>query len=198
MARIIHEFRTPERFVTGTVGGPGDRTFYIQASEGRRLCTVMLEKQQAALLADRLGALLTEVRNRFGTSLPPRPESPSDLDPLALPIDSEFRVGTMGLGWDAEKGAVVVEMLEFTEDEFDERQVLSDAENGPDALRVFLTPLQVQEFTVRTERIVDAGRPECPLCSVPLGAGGHVCVRLNGYRRTPGFRIDDLTVTDLD
>ena len=58
----------------------------------------------------------------------------------------------MGLGWDADAGAVVVELLAVSETEFDESVVLDDAEDGPDAVRVFLTPLQARDFVaaVRT------------------------------------------------
>ena len=55
MARSIHVFRTPDRFVAGTVGEPGNRTFYLQAVHEKRVVSVMLEKQQVAVLADRAG-----------------------------------------------------------------------------------------------------------------------------------------------
>jgi len=63
---------------------------------------------------------------------------------------------------------------------------LDDAEEGPDALRVFLSPGQAKAFADRAERVVSAGRAPCPLCAEPLDPQGHVCVRLNGYhQRTP-------------
>lgn len=98
MARAIHVFRTPDRFVAGTVGQPGNRTFYIQAVHDSRVVSVVLEKQQVAVLAERIGALLLEVHRRFGTPVPPEPAEINDLNPLVMPVDAEFRVGTMGLG----------------------------------------------------------------------------------------------------
>jgi uncharacterized repeat protein (TIGR03847 family) len=110
----------------------------------------------------------------------------TDLDPLAVPLEEEFRVGTMGLGWDADSRSIVVELLAVSEEEVDEPVVLDDTEEGPDALRVFLSPVQAREFTSRAERVVSAGRPPCPLCAEPLDPEGHVCVRLNGYhQRSP-------------
>ena len=44
MARVIHVFRTPDRFVAGTVGEPGDRTFYLQAVDDAKVISVLLEK----------------------------------------------------------------------------------------------------------------------------------------------------------
>jgi hypothetical protein len=51
MSRAIHVFRTPDRFVAGTVGQPGNRTFYLQAVHDNRVISVVLEKQQVAVLA---------------------------------------------------------------------------------------------------------------------------------------------------
>ncbi|MBJ8345629.1 DUF3090 domain-containing protein [Antrihabitans sp. YC2-6] len=187
MPRAIHVFRTPDRFVAGTVGEPGDRSFYLQAVHEARIVSVSLEKQQVRVLADRMGMLLDEVHRRFGTDVPPEEADVDDTNPLVMPVDAEFRVGTMGLGWDAEAGAVVVELLAVTEGEFDESVVLDDAEEGPDAVRVFLTPVQARQFAARSERVIAAGRPPCPLCGEPLSPDGHMCVRTNGYRRGQVF-----------
>ncbi|WAC55402.1 DUF3090 domain-containing protein [Gordonia sp. SL306] len=183
MSRAIHVFRTPDRFVAGTVGQPGDRTFYLQAVHETRIVSVMLEKQQVAILADRIGALLDEIHRRFGTAIPPESDHVGDLSPLAMPVDAEFRVGTMGLGWDAESEAVVVELLAITEGEFDESVVLDDTDEGPDAVRVFLTTEAAREFAARSSRVISAGRQPCPLCHEPLDPDGHLCVRTNGYKR---------------
>jgi uncharacterized repeat protein (TIGR03847 family) len=191
MPRAIHVFRTPDRFVAGTVGQPGNRTFYLQAVHDARVVSVELEKQQVAVLAERIGALLIEVNRRFGTPLPPDTADVADLSPLVTPVDAEFRVGTMGLGWDSEAESVVVELLAVTETEFDASVVLDDAEEGPDAVRVFLTPESAREFANRSVRVISAGRPPCPLCDEPLDPEGHVCVRTNGYRRAELFGSDD-------
>ncbi|WP_211769028.1 DUF3090 domain-containing protein [Kutzneria sp. CA-103260] len=185
MARVIHVFRQPDRFVAGTVGEPGDRTFYLQAAEDGRLVSVVLEKTQLSVLADRIGSLLEEVQRRFDAEVPDSaPDDLIDTDPLAVPVEEEFRVGTMGLGWDAESTAVVVELLAVTEEEVDEAVVLDDTEEGPDAVRVFLTPPAARAFAARADRVVNAGRKPCPLCEEPLDPSGHVCPRQNGYRRT--------------
>jgi uncharacterized repeat protein (TIGR03847 family) len=184
MPRVIHVFRQPDRFVAGTVGEPGDRTFYLQASEDVRQVSVALEKQQVAVLAERVGSLLDEVARQFGAEVPDAaPVDLLDTEPLTVPLDEEFKVGTMGLGWDAESEAVVIELLAVSEDEVDESVVLGDAEEGPDALRVFLSPAEARAFAHRAERVVEAGRKPCPLCGQPLDPAGHVCPRLNGYHR---------------
>jgi len=184
MARVIHIFRQPDRFVAGTVGQPGDRVFYLQAIENPRTVSVALEKQQVAVLAERIGSLLEEIHRRFGTDLPEdTPQEQLDHEPLEVPLEEEFRVGTMGLGWDADSSAVVIELLAQTEGEVDESVVLDDTEEGPDAVRVFLSPAAARAFAQRADLVVNAGRKPCPLCAEPLDPQGHVCPRQNGYRR---------------
>ncbi|MCW2621684.1 MAG: hypothetical protein JWL64_1286 [Frankiales bacterium] len=184
MPRAIHRFDPPERFVAGTVGQPGDRTFYLQASGGGRTVSVALEKVQVQVLADRLEELLDTAR-RTGAEIPalPPPEL-EDTAPLDSPVEEEFRVGTMGLAWDGDTGRVVVEALAQAEPtEGDDVEPLSDADEGPDALRVLLTPAMARAFIRRAQRVVAAGRPPCPLCALPLDPEGHICPRQNGHRR---------------
>lgn len=184
MARVIHVFRQPDRFIAGTVGEPGERTFYLQATSEARTVSVTVEKQQVTVLAERLGSLLEEVQRQFGAEVPEEaPAELQDSEPLRVPVEEEFRVGTMGLGWDAESSAIVIELLAVTEEEIDESVVLDDTEEGPDALRVFLTPDAAKAFAERAEKVVNAGRKPCPLCGEPMDSGGHICPRQNGYRR---------------
>ncbi|TQN42968.1 putative repeat protein (TIGR03847 family) [Blastococcus colisei] len=183
MPRQVHLFERPIRFVAGTVGQPGDRTFYLQASdETGRTVSVALEKTQVQVLADRMNELLDEVAGRASTDIPAEAEV-DDLEPLAAPIDEEFRVAAMGLAWDGSAEAVVVEAVAAGEEPIDEEAILSDSDEGPDALRVTITPVAARAFVARARRVVAAGRPPCPLCSLPLDPAGHVCPRQNGYRR---------------
>ena len=61
MPRINHRFVFPDRFVAGTVGQPGQRTFFLQARQANRLVSVVCEKQQVEVLADHDDALLEKV-----------------------------------------------------------------------------------------------------------------------------------------
>jgi uncharacterized repeat protein (TIGR03847 family) len=181
--RQVHLFERPSRFVAGTVGQPGDRTFYLQASdETGRTVSVALEKTQVQVLADRMNELLDEVAGRAGTVIPPDADI-DDLEPLTPPVDEEFRVAAMGLAWDGAAEAVVVEAVAAGEEPIEEDAILSDSDDGPDALRVTITPVAARAFVARARRVIAAGRPACPLCSMPLDPAGHVCPRQNGYRR---------------
>jgi uncharacterized repeat protein (TIGR03847 family) len=184
--RQVFVFDPPDRFIAGTVGQPGDRTFYLQASGGGRTVSVALEKLQVAVLAERLEELLEEVRRRGVGEVPlVAPKELEDTAPLDNPVEEEFRVGSMGLAWDGEDELVVVEALAQQDPEAaaEEVEPLSDAEEGPDALRVRITADAARAFIRRAERVVAAGRPPCPLCGLPLDPEGHICPRQNGHRR---------------
>jgi uncharacterized repeat protein (TIGR03847 family) len=192
--REVYFYDPPDRFVAGTVGLPGRRTFFLQASKSGRTTSVALEKAQVSALAQRIDELLDEVvRRSGGTSDVPAvaPTELSDTAPLDAPIEEEFRVGTMALAWDAESERMVVEAQALVELDADsdedlaaaEEALLQDDENGPPMLRVRLTGQMARAFAKRANDVVNAGRPPCPLCSLPLDPEGHVCPRQNGYRR---------------
>jgi uncharacterized repeat protein (TIGR03847 family) len=185
MSRQVHLFDRPQRFIAGTVGQPGERTFYLQASGAGRTVSVALEKLQVSLLADRLDELLGEVQRRLGVDMPDAIDT-SDLEPLEMPIEEEFRVGAMGLAWDGDDQLVVVEAQAQGDEPADESTVLEDVEDGPDVLRVRMTAESARAFVARARKVLAAGRPPCPLCNLPLEPEGHVCPRQNGYRRAGG------------
>lgn len=187
MPRQIFTFDPPDRFVVGTVGQPGERTFFLQARGGDQVISVALEKVQAQVLAERLDELLDEVRRRGGDVPALAPTELEDVGPLDQPLMEEFQVGTMALAWDAEAGVVVIEahaQSDEPEGEDDEPDVPpeDDAEDGPDVLRVRIDPTYARAFVKRALRVVAAGRPPCPLCGLPLDPEGHVCPRQNGHR----------------
>ena len=179
--RQLFFFDRPNRFVAGTVGTPGERTFYLQAVDGPRIVSVALEKQQVAVLADRLEELLDDIVARTGTAFA---AAAADNDALEQPVDEEFRVAAMGLKWDGDTGLVMIEAQAPVETIAEaEQTLLEDVDEGPDALRVLIEPPVARSFVERARKLVSAGRPPCPLCSQPLDPDGHVCVRLNGYHR---------------
>lgn len=186
MARNITEYRSPDRCVVGTVGMPGERTFYIQVRQDQMLTSVACEKQQASVLAEKIEQLLEQVQSstEFGAHLESTPTSSApDDDPLEMPLIEEFRVGAMALGWDDSVNAVVVELHAIAIDGEDVPDIAEDDGDGPDTVRVWLSPIQARSFAARGKKVVEAGRPPCPFCQQPLDSAGHICPRANGYRR---------------
>ena len=181
MARQIHLHDPVERFVVGTVGMPGERTFYVQARTGSRITSVVMEKQQVSLLAERLSEVLGDIGARFSV-LVPEP-GPSDLAPLEVPLVEEFRVGAIAFGWDPMVDRMLFELHGPTGEEDVDPTEIADEDDGPPMLRVRATVQQVVDFVERARKVVAAGRPPCPFCQQPLDPGGHICPRANGYRR---------------
>ncbi len=186
---VVHAFDPPERFVAGTVGQPGERTFFLQAREGTRVVSVSLEKQQVQALAQRIDELLDEVlASHEATGVVPAiaPLDSDDTEPLEQPITEEFRAGTMTLSWDPRDERVVIEVFPYSEAAVvAPDQVEEDFEEPePDELLlVRLTAAAARAFVSRSERVVEAGRPTCPFCSEPMDPDGHLCVRANGFKR---------------
>ncbi len=199
MPTVVHRFDSPDRFVAGTVGQPGERAFFLQARQGNRITSVSCEKQQVSVLAENLEKVLDEVLRRGAAArVPSTATAAKDNDPLDAPITEEFRVGTMTLAWDAETELVVIEMFSADNAETaieDPELADADAEDvteftaeevEPDADEVVvvrITPSYARDFVARANALVAAGRPACPFCLQPIDADGHICPRANGYRR---------------
>src|SRR4051794_39208721 len=145
MPRQVFVFDNPERFVAGTVGEPGERTFFLQARDGGRLLSVAMEKTQIAALAERVETLLDEVR-RNGEDVPPPATGAEDVAPLDVPVEEEFRVGTLALGWNPGAPLGVREPQALPEPP---AEPMSDEPDGPDVLRVRLTAAAAQAFAER-------------------------------------------------
>ena len=172
--------------MAGTVGQPGDRTFFLQARDGVRVVSVVLEKVQVAVLADRLGELLSELERRGFEAAEAAERATSsavDTGPLDEPLNEAFRAGSPTLGWDGDAERVLVEARAQSEDgeEIDPDEDDDEDEDGPDLLRVRMTADAARSFVARATRIVGAGRPPCPLCGAPLDPQGHICPRRNGH-----------------
>lgn len=190
MPRRRYLFDPPERFVAGTVGQPGDRTFFLQAREGPRVVSVVMEKVQVAVLAERLGDLIAELERRGEPEAVMAPQEPSDesapLDdsaPLDEPINEAFRAGSLTLGWDGGAEKVLVEARAQSEDgeAIDPDEDDDEDEDGPDLLRVRISLAAARSFVSRAARLIASGRPPCPLCGAPLDPQGHICPRRNGH-----------------
>jgi uncharacterized repeat protein (TIGR03847 family) len=192
MAILVHRYDAPDRFVAGTVGQPGERTFFLQAREGNRITSVACEKQQVSVLAEHLDRVLDEVlrRSAGGVDVPPASSNARDTDPLDAPITEEFRVGTMTIAWDPSIDRIVIELFSNVDvDEESNRATAASSAEEPDEIdadEVFVVKITAsfaRDFVARAQALVAAGRPSCPFCLQPIDPHGHICPRANGYRR---------------
>jgi uncharacterized repeat protein (TIGR03847 family) len=156
------ELSSPGAFTAGTVGPPGQRVFYLQATEGDLVVTVRCEKQQVSALADYFAGLLDD--------LEPAPYglATGSLQ-LAEPFEEIFTVGPIGVAYDDTDDRIVVVLEEMIDEEA--------PEGG--SVKVRLSRAQVWAFVVHARDLVSAGRPPCRFCGLPLDAEGHACPRMN-------------------
>jgi len=195
---VIHRFDPPERFVPGTVGEPGQRTFFLQARSGNQVTSVSLEKQQVQILGERVAELLDElIQTDESTATVPAmtPVAMIDNEPLEQPLEEEFRAGTITLSWDADDERVVIEVFPVAEVDVevpvdaDEQELIDLPIEEPEPeelLLVRMSAAMARLFAARAQSVVAAGRAPCPFCGGPMDADGHLCPRANGFRRTRG------------
>lgn len=176
-------FEEPERFTVGTVGQPGDRTFFIQARDRTRLISVSLEKGQVQALSERLLFMVKEIRQSDPTLVIEKLQR--DDSPLDTPIEEEFRVGIIGLAFDSTKALIQIDLQAVTENPANDAELIDvdDLSSDQDILRVLISPSEAERFSKRSASVVSAGRAPCPFCGGPIDPAGHLCPRSNGYRR---------------
>lgn len=155
-----------ERITIGTVGRPGERTFYLQARQGQQLVTLKLEKQQVAALAELLAELLADL---------PGPEDVARAGDLEEPVLAEWPVGGVQLAYDNAGDRVVILAEEVIADE-------EEAPSGDEGVaRMAITRAQAAALIARSAELVTSGRPICPLCGHPMDPEGHSCPKTNGH-----------------
>lgn len=183
MTPVVYEFNPVERFVAGTVGVPGERTFFIQARTGSRVVSVVVDKSQVIALGERTKIMLREIKKSDPTVVIRSDEI--DDAPLEQPIFEEFRAGVIAMAWDAENLVIVYELREMssTDSGQEEDVIFDESELSADLLRVHVSPTQAAAFAKRCLSLASAGRTPCPFCAIPIDPSGHLCPRANGYRR---------------
>ena len=179
MPRIIYRHEPATRFIVSAIGEPGQRQFFIQVKSADGLNSVTLEKNQVIALTERFEDLIRELRRgKLASTGDLLATVEIDNESMELPIDEDFQAGIISITW--ENGLVVVTIQAASQDN---ELVLDDIDYGPDLLIASLRISQVKGFCERATALVNAGRPACPFCGLPIDPLGHLCPRANGYRR---------------
>ena len=177
MPTRVHEFAWPDRVVVGTIGLPGARTFYLQVRAGKQIVSIALEKQQSALLAEKIDDILDQLITAEGNPFSVPTGTPIELvdnDPLEA-VQEQFRAGAMSLGWDPTTAQVVIEAYPITDVDADDNDESLDEDDANEMLLVRMPVGTARAFAKRTREIVEAGRPTCSTCGYPIDADGHIC-----------------------
>lgn len=194
MAGVKYHYAFPDRFVSGSIGEAGGRAFFVQVRQGSRITNVVCLRRQLEALAEHIEEVLDEV---YGgpwpnQEVPPTPTRASDVAPLDVPLEEDFRAGTMEISWLPCELSLKVQLFSYgAYPEFAEQAAGGSGEPGGEyglleCLEVLVTPQQGREFAARTRWIVGPTVIACPFCAQPLHPCGHVCPRCNGYRRPLG------------
>jgi uncharacterized repeat protein (TIGR03847 family) len=181
------ELEDIQRLSAGAVGEPGARAFYVQARNAETELTVLVEKEQVALLASEAVAFLDRLADEYPEDLVILPPTMAELHEPTVPL---FRARLIGLGFDPERELVLIELREHaTDDEDDDAGDLGDLGDLVDAAgegdetgyvaRIYATRPQVRAMAAHGAEVVEAGRPPCPLCGMPMDPAGHRCPRWN-------------------
>jgi len=161
-------------FVTiGTIGPPGQRTFHLQAKMDDLLVTLTIEKFQASAIADSIDQILEQISSEYSVQTPAPDVSTMDLA-LLEPIQPRFRVGQIGMGYDADNDLLFLVAGELLPEE---------AVEEPRTVRIGATRVQMTALAEHTRHVVEQGRPICGNCGQPIDPDGHFCPRSNGHRK---------------
>jgi uncharacterized repeat protein (TIGR03847 family) len=177
---MLRIFENVSRFTVGTVGMPGERTFYLQFTSGNQVISSSLEKSQVAALSERLNYMLKEIR--LVHPLAPRPQLIRDSLPLETPVVEEFRIGSLAIFYDETQELIQIDLREINAGEEEDEEDLPLVDSV-EMIRLFITATQAKTFHDRAELVIAAGRQPCPFCGFPIDPHSHLCARANGYRR---------------
>lgn len=188
MSELI-EFDPVDRIVVGALGEPGRRTFLIQADRGDSRLTVLVEKEQVAVLAARVLQLLAELGEG---DLPAVEEVEALLGrgaTIVEPVEPLFRTRMMRLGYDPGRELLVLELFEDAPEDVPKAEAADESageaaeeageEEQAHVARLVATPAQMAALATRGAQAVAAGRPICPLCLLPKDSAGHDCPSKN-------------------
>mgnify|MGYP000034088958 FL=1 len=176
---MIRIYKDLSRFTVGTIGLPGERTFFMQIRKGTEVLSASIEKSQVAAMSERIHYMLKEIR--LAHPLTQRPVLIRDSLPLDTPVMDEFRIGSIAIFYDEDSELIQIDLreLNFNSEEVHDEEISDDVE----ILRIFITATQALIFSDRADLVVAAGRQPCPFCGLPIDPQGHLCARANGYRR---------------
>jgi uncharacterized repeat protein (TIGR03847 family) len=179
-----------DRITAGAVGEPGERTFFLQAREGDRSITILVEKEQVELLGTSILEILATVGRETGEG------PPSDELGLEPPLEPLWRAGRLSIGYAEERDLMLLEIEELVEPEDGEDEAPDEEAGGaprietngpePDRVRLWATREQMLALARHGAAVAERGRPKCRYCGNPIDPQGHMCPAMNGHREIAG------------
>ena len=178
MPRIEIDLNPVTHITTDAIGQPGQRVFYIQGKTDDRVVTVIVEKVQIQTLALGVEDFLTEIQQRYPDLAPVMPSFDETMMHIQPPVDPLFRVGELGLAYDADNDLAVLVVREIQSAE-NEGEV---PEEETSVVRFWCTRSQLYAMGRWGLEVSGRGRPVCPYCGQPMDPTGHFCPKRNGHK----------------
>ena len=172
----VIEFDPVDDIGAGAFGTPGERTFVIQARKGDAVLSVLVEKEQVRLLAAEAAQFLDRIALEEPEELPTAVEVEGGAVQEAVPL---FRARLIGIGYDADRGLVLIELREDAAEEDDDEPPPPPDEAEGRIARLYATRAQIRVMMRNGVAAVEGGRPKCQLCDFPMDPDGHICPRWN-------------------
>lgn len=169
MARQI-ELNPVTHFTIGAIGPPGKRTFYLQGSRGNQTISLVIEKEQAAIMANAFESLLADLEKKHPQEAREAQEPVWKDMRLREPVEGLFRVGDMGVGYNESTDQIVVVAYELVAED-----------DSPSVVSFWATRAQIRTLIQHAQEVVSAGRPICGNCGRPIDPDGHFCPNRNGH-----------------
>ena len=163
-----------DKVTAGAVGEPGQRTFYLQAREGERTVTILVEKEQVELLATSILEILATIGTETGEG---PPDETLELEP---PLEPLWRAGRLSIGYAEDRDRMLLELQELVEGA-DEDEPDPDLPE-PARVRLWATREQMLALSRHGAAVAARGRPRCRFCGNPMDPEGHACPAMNGHR----------------
>lgn len=166
--------RPVDHITADAIGAPGKRVFYVQGWKNEKVYTLIIEKFQLQTLAIGVEQFLGEIFQKF----PSLPEASTMYEEehmkISPPVEPIFRVGEIGLGYDAEEDLVALVC----------REILTEDRESDSAgvVRFWCSRSQLRALTLWGLDVVNQGRPLCPQCHAPMEPDGHFCAKKNGHK----------------
>ncbi len=170
----LYELNPVSHITAGFVGQPGKRVFYLQATRGLQVVTLIVEKAQVQALADYIREFVKELQDKNPDLTPAAAHYKAERMTLKLPLDPAFRVGQLGLGYDEGRDLLVIVAQAIVPEE--------TAAEEADIARLFATRAQMLALGEHGLVIIKQGRPICGMCGQPIDPEGHFCPKSNGHR----------------
>ncbi len=169
MAESSNDFGLVDEVGAEAIGAPGQRSFRLIARGRGEYVSLWMEKEQL----NALGTAIQQQIVRLGR--PAAGERPARLlegRELPATAEVEFRCGQLGLGYDERRQEFV--LLAYPQEA---------GENDPAAWSGRISLAQARSLSREIERLVNAGRPHCPLCGLLIEGPTHNCPRANGHAK---------------